>query len=98
MDEYLTAFYCSNISQLFIGHQPKEYIYNLRIEIFSRLFLDVLQGFLFGPGGAIRAVTGQCIPNIYDGEDTSDYWNLLTFEPAWIPCAVPFFMVAVGNI
>src|SRR5258708_33624400 len=69
---------------------------NARIEIYAGLFLDIVNDFFFRPGRPIRTIIGERVKNIHDGERSHRQRDLITFQPARIPAAVPFFMMAVG--
>src|SRR5258706_9889437 len=83
---------------LSISNHFQEYFHHLRIEVFSRLFLDEFVSLLFTPCRTIGAIAGDCIPNIHDCKEARYLWNLLTLQTARIAAAIPFFVMSVRNI
>ena len=56
-------------------------------------------GHLFrGQSFAVIPVIAQGVPDIHDREDARRERNLLALQAARVAAAVPFFMVAIGDV
>lgn len=52
----------------------KEYLDDLRVKMFARLFLDVFVGFFIRPGIAIGVVGCERVEDVHDGEYARGDW------------------------
>src|ERR1700690_2461429 len=76
----------------------QESIHYSRVEMAASQRLNMFHGPFFRPRSAISTIAGQGIPNIHDGKYAGLQRNLFAAQAAWITCAIPFFMMAVGDI
>src|SRR4051794_26412044 len=68
-----------------------------RIEVGTAPCADLREHLFLRPPLAIGTVRAQSIPHIRDGEDARRQRDLVALQPLRITCAVPFFMMVVGN-
>ena len=66
--------------------------------MYAGLFTDVADGILARPSRAVRAFGGEGIEDVHHGEDAGGEGDLLAFEPLGVAGAIPFFVVAVGDV
>src|SRR5664279_1743039 len=72
--------------------------YNFRVKMYPCLLAYIFQYFLFCPCRTIWPVGQQCIKYIHNRKNASCKRNLLTLQTAWVPRAIPFFMVTIWDI
>ncbi len=82
----------------FLSKEGQEDGNQFGVEVFSRIFTDVSQGFFFRPSLAVRAVAGQGIVDVHNGEDARLQRDFFPLQAARVAAAVPFFMVAIRDI
>lgn len=72
-------------------------MHNTRVELFARLFTNVVNHFACFLGTAVGAVVGQGIKNIYYRKDAGRKGNLLTAQAVGVARAILAFVVKVWN-
>ena len=91
--------YFSLFSALAFEHSSTEAdLYHFRIEGRTRFGPQIFEHFRIRPGLPVRPVGGERIPHINNGEDACRERYLFAFQTARITGAVPFLMMAVGDI
>ncbi len=79
-------------------HFAQEDVDHLWVKVFTTLFLDIFQNFFVFPARPVWTVGAQRIPNVHNREYARRQRDLFTFQAARVARAVPFFMVAVGDV
>ena len=79
-------------------HHLQERLHHARLEVCARQFADMLQRPGARPGRAVGAVRRQRIVDVHDAEDAGAERDLFAFEAARVAAAVPFLVVAVGDV
>src|SRR5581483_4047945 len=78
--------------------QLEEDFHHTRVEVLARFGANILDGFFLRPRLSIWPVGGERVIDIHYCEDTRRQRNGLAFQGARVAGAVPFFVMAVGNI
>ncbi len=58
----------------------------------------MMESFIPWPGSPVRAIRSQGVIYVHDAEDARGQRDLLPLQSTWVPCAIPFFVMAVGDI
>src|SRR5687768_3465860 len=66
--------------------------------MYPGLITNIFESFSAGPACAIRPVGGQRIIDINYSKDACCQWDFLSLQAAWITTAVPFLVMAEGNV
>src|SRR5579883_2183815 len=77
--------------------KPREQLYNLRVELRSRVFAEHLDGALVAEALAIRAVSGHRVVGIGDVNDARLDRRLLAFLSGRIAAAVPVLVMQLHS-
>ena len=68
------------------------------VEVLAGLLLQVVNDLVHRPGVAVGPIRREGVPDVHYREDAGRQWNLLPFQPPGVAAAVPFLVVAVGDV
>src|ERR1700752_3555082 len=77
---------------------PNERVHDSGIEMLSTIVLQMLKDHWQRQGFSIWAIVAQGIENVNNGEHPCRDRDILRFQATRVPCSIPFFMMAVGDL
>src|SRR5664280_916497 len=80
------------------GYYFQKGIDYFRVEMLAGLFANMIKSIFLGPGFPVRPVTGERIVNVHYSKNTRRYGDLRTPQSTRVACAIPFFMVTIGDV